>query len=150
MPSTILTDTDGHTAEPFGTLASVGRPESFYIRCDVWHRVPIERRVNQKNPANPAKAASVIRSPNSTAIKTCAKAPAAWQCWPRSAEAARLSFDKNQKPRDIIALAPEISTRGPPNLKGRQMAAFSLLSVLFKIATAPATWRCSPRFVGPP
>jgi hypothetical protein len=48
MRSTILTDIDGHTAEPSGTPASVGRPESFYIRCDVWHRVPIERRAIKK------------------------------------------------------------------------------------------------------
>jgi hypothetical protein len=39
---------------------------------------------------------------------------------------------------DIIALAPEIFSPGVPNLKSRQMAAFSLLSVLFKIATTPA------------
>jgi hypothetical protein len=29
------------------------------------------------------------------------------------------------------------------------MAAFSLLSVLFKIATTPAAWRCSPRSAAP-
>jgi hypothetical protein len=41
------------------------------------------------------------------------------------------------------------SLSGDPNLKGRQMAAFSLLSVLFKIATAPAAWRYSLRSADP-
>ena len=36
------------------------------------------------------------------------------------------------------------------NLEGRQKAAFSLLSLLFKTcATAPAAWRCWPRSGGP-
>jgi hypothetical protein len=41
---------------------------------------------------------------------------------------------------DIIALTRPSPV---PNLKGRQMAAFSLLSVLFKIAKAPAASRYS-------